>query len=101
MPKEITKFLLMGQILPSLSKYSCVKGDSLYFKAFQSMKCYAWEKKWTSLVTLIAFTWTYSVIWFSNTEVLVPTLMPKRKSSSQTFYHMQLMKIVLSMTCLT
>jgi hypothetical protein len=72
----------MGQILPSLSIYSCVKGDLLYLKTFKSMKCYAWIKKWTSLATLIAFTWTYIVIWFSNTKVHVPTLMPKRKSSS-------------------
>jgi hypothetical protein len=34
----------MCQILPSLSKYSCVIGYSLYFKAFKSMKCYAWGK---------------------------------------------------------
>ncbi len=46
----------MGQILPSLSIYSCVKGDLLYLKTFKSMKCYAWIKKWTSLATLIAFT---------------------------------------------
>jgi hypothetical protein len=84
----------MGQMLPSLSKYSCVKGYSLYFKAFKLMKCYACGKKWTSLATMIALTWTYIVIWFSNTKVHTITSMPKRKSSSQTFYYMQLMKIV-------
>ncbi len=46
----------MGQMLPSLSKYSCVKGYSLYFKAFKLMKCYACGKKWTSLATMIALT---------------------------------------------